>query len=516
MGREAAEDGPAAKAIRYRSVTLMRTGWPLRRTTACSVGGALQLRVQGHQAGQAVDHRAVDLGEDVAGLQPGIGEQAALGNAGEGEARRPGRRPSRAPPWSRRGCAAPPGRGGAPPRAAPSRGCPGGALSRGAAAGAGARRSGGAGHAYRQVAARPSARRSPRSPIRDRRGRPSPPPKRRLAQGGHAGAVRRAQHRHRAEGIAAHDDADDCRSGRSGGERGPAEERASPSVSLVYAASRAPRSAHARVASMARPFALPPPSSEPAPGWKRAVSSRSFSAPGRDACSWWPSAVLASGSSLPLPRASPSDRDRHRLGARRLSGSSGWRATSCRALLWRIRTKLILSYLFIALVPVLLLTLLFFLAGGSRRALRGRPSRGRADGRDRPLLDAPRRRWRSRAAERRPRPPRPPSRCASGLTRAPSRSRVHASPARARGRALGRCARAPCPTGGSSPTSRASRATAETATCLRTVVRAAATAPSSSTCPSTPRSIAPLEERSGIHVLGRARSRATTRTSGAP
>ena len=34
-----------------------------------------------------------------------------------------------------------------------------------------------------------------------------------------------------------------------------------------------------------------------------------------------------------------------------------------RALLWRIRSKLIVSYLFIALVPVLLLTLLFFLAG---------------------------------------------------------------------------------------------------------------------------------------------------------
>jgi serine phosphatase RsbU (regulator of sigma subunit) len=112
---------------------------------------------------------------------------------------------------------------------------------------------------------------------------------------------------------------------------------------------------------MARPFALPPPATERAPGLPARL--------GAFLLRTWPGrlllgalAVLLLGTVLPVPRF---------LSA--LATVTVWvhaivaafRLTRflLRRLLWRIRTKLLVSYLFIALVPVLLLTLLFFLAG---------------------------------------------------------------------------------------------------------------------------------------------------------
>lgn len=112
---------------------------------------------------------------------------------------------------------------------------------------------------------------------------------------------------------------------------------------------------------MARPFALLPPSLERAPGLPSRF--RAF------LLETWPGrlllgalAVLLLGTFLPVPRFLSST-------AKVTVSVYGAVATFflarylLRRLLWRIRTKLMVSYLFIALVPVLLLTLLFFLAG---------------------------------------------------------------------------------------------------------------------------------------------------------
>jgi sigma-B regulation protein RsbU (phosphoserine phosphatase) len=111
---------------------------------------------------------------------------------------------------------------------------------------------------------------------------------------------------------------------------------------------------------MARPFALPAATGERAPGWKarlqhwllRSVSGRVL----LGALAVW---ALAKG--LPLPGLL--------VGAAKavLWVYGAWGAVrlaryALRRLLWRIRSKLIVSYLFVALVPVLLLTLLFFIA----------------------------------------------------------------------------------------------------------------------------------------------------------
>jgi serine phosphatase RsbU (regulator of sigma subunit) len=112
---------------------------------------------------------------------------------------------------------------------------------------------------------------------------------------------------------------------------------------------------------MVRPFALLPPSSTPAPGLRaRAVRFLLGSFAGRVLLVALVvkllSTVLPLSDVLTVPAT----------GALWLFGIWGayrlLRALT-RTLMWRIRSKLIVSYLFIALVPVLLLTLLFFLSG---------------------------------------------------------------------------------------------------------------------------------------------------------
>ena len=112
---------------------------------------------------------------------------------------------------------------------------------------------------------------------------------------------------------------------------------------------------------MARPFALPPPSPERALGPRARL--------GAFLLRTWPGrlllgalALLVLGRFLDLPR-----------GLMRIATVvvcihavvAAFRLARylLRTLLWRIRSKLIVSYLFIALVPVLLLTLLFGLTG---------------------------------------------------------------------------------------------------------------------------------------------------------
>ena len=111
---------------------------------------------------------------------------------------------------------------------------------------------------------------------------------------------------------------------------------------------------------MARPFALPPPSPEPVLGAKERLSAFLVRT--------WKGRILLAALAVWLLGGF--------VGLRALTGLAS--AIVCvyavvgvfrlgryvlRVLLWRIRTKLIVSYLFIALVPVLLLTLLFLLSG---------------------------------------------------------------------------------------------------------------------------------------------------------
>ena len=112
---------------------------------------------------------------------------------------------------------------------------------------------------------------------------------------------------------------------------------------------------------MARPMALPPPSSEPARGWR--VSVEAFllrSLRGRVVLGallvWLLSLVAPVPNALAVPA-------RVLLAIFALWAVYRLLRHVLRRLLWRIRTKLIVSYLFIGLVPVLLLALLFFIAG---------------------------------------------------------------------------------------------------------------------------------------------------------
>ena len=105
--------------------------------------------------------------------------------------------------------------------------------------------------------------------------------------------------------------------------------------------------------------------------------------------------------------------------ASRPGASSGWAGRSWAGLLWKIRTKLILSYLFVAVVPLVLLSLLFFLAGllfsglvGSYvRLVGGRPAgHGAAGGGARGLVVPPAAAARAGAASWRRRAPCIPTR----------------------------------------------------------------------------------------------------------
>jgi serine phosphatase RsbU (regulator of sigma subunit) len=112
---------------------------------------------------------------------------------------------------------------------------------------------------------------------------------------------------------------------------------------------------------MVRPFALLPPTSTPTPGWRARAERfllRSFA--GRVLLVALAvkllSTVLPLSDFLTVPATGV-------LWLIGLWGAYRLLRALTRTLLWRIRSKLIVSYLFIALVPVLLLTLLFFLSG---------------------------------------------------------------------------------------------------------------------------------------------------------
>jgi sigma-B regulation protein RsbU (phosphoserine phosphatase) len=110
---------------------------------------------------------------------------------------------------------------------------------------------------------------------------------------------------------------------------------------------------------MARPFALLPSVDEEGPGWKARL--RAFllgSLAGRIFLVALAVYLLAAVVPLgPLAQVASVF-----VWAFTLWGAFRLARHLLRRLLWRIRSKLILSYLFIALVPVLLLTLLFFIA----------------------------------------------------------------------------------------------------------------------------------------------------------
>src|SRR6185295_10671396 len=79
------EDGAVAKVSLLPQRDADAYGLAVAQDHGLEIGRGLQLGIKGHEAGQAVHDRAVDLGQDVASLQARIREEAAFWNAGEGE-----------------------------------------------------------------------------------------------------------------------------------------------------------------------------------------------------------------------------------------------------------------------------------------------------------------------------------------------------------------------------------------------------------------------------------------------
>ena len=192
---------------------------------------------------------------------------------------------------------------------------------------------------------------------------------------------------------------------------------------------------------MARPFALLPAASEKGPGLRARLQAFLLgSLAGRILLVALAVYLLAVVVPLPGPLSGIATAS---VWAYALWGAFRLSRHLLRRLLWRIRSKLILSYLFIALVPVLLLTLLFFIASvlgsilvaghlvNERMAEAGRELRAASEA---ALADLPRD-DREAAAALEARLLRP--------SRAPSRPGRHPDPPRPRHRPAGGGARGP-------------------------------------------------------------------------